>query len=355
MSYARADGRRLALDLHQSIEAAGHSVWQDVFDMQGGEDWWLQIEEKIEHAKAAVLVVTPTAFESDIVRREWIHARRAGTHILPVAEDPKIFQDAPRWMSKVDVFVLAPESPDYDKARRRFHEQLRQPPPLRPVPITAPSLPFYLVRRESEHRHLSDKVLDATRQNPSFSTVIVYGPPGFGKTMLVQDVCHDPAVSEAFTGGILWANIGPGGQGVLSALNAMVTALSGRPVAFNTPEEAASRLDQLLEYRDCLLVLDDVWDEAHIKPFLGASRCARLITTRDPANCMPAGAIAEPVGEMLTVEAAEMLCNFLPPQALDEASGDCVRDSLTALARRLGESQALSTSSTRCSPPPISK
>src|SRR2546426_5767125 len=98
LSYARADGRTVASNLHQRLEAIGHTVWQDVLDMQGGEGWWLQIEDRIAQAEAVVLVVTPAALASQIVRREWVAARRFGTHVLPVTNEPGIFRTAPRWM-----------------------------------------------------------------------------------------------------------------------------------------------------------------------------------------------------------------------------------------------------------------
>ena len=84
LSYGRKDGAVLAARLHDQLQAREHDVWQDVFDMHGGDDWWLQIEDRIGQAGAVVLVVTPAALASDIVRREWVHARRTGVPIFPV-------------------------------------------------------------------------------------------------------------------------------------------------------------------------------------------------------------------------------------------------------------------------------
>jgi pimeloyl-ACP methyl ester carboxylesterase len=57
--------------------------------------------------------------ESDIARREWVHAARAGAHLVPVAADPAVFQTAPRWMRKADVYVLARDSLAQPRRRRR--------------------------------------------------------------------------------------------------------------------------------------------------------------------------------------------------------------------------------------------
>jgi hypothetical protein len=337
VSYARADGRQFAFDLHHRLEDLGHAVWQDVLDMQGGEEWWLQIEDRIAQAKAVVLVVTPTALASQVVRREWVYARDVGTHVLPVTNEPKIFETAPRWMQKVDVFILNPRHPDYGKIWTRFTNQLEQLPPSRPVPFIALPLPWHFTKRECEHRSITGKLLDESRENLRFSTVVVHGAPGFGKTVLAQDICHDPEVIEAFTGGILWATLGEDGQGVLPGLSAMVSALIGSRVTFDTPEEAAARLDQLLEYRDCLMVLDDVWDRAHVDPFLRSRYCARLITTRDTDNCAPEGSILLCVAEMLTAEATQMLFNLLSTPSLGEEGGEDLPNALGQLAERLGE------------------
>ncbi len=67
---------------------------------------------------------------------------------------------------------------------------------------------------------------------------------------------------EAFDDGILW------------------TTLGDRP-AFKDAEDAATILAERLEGKNCLIVIDDVWDPAHLDPFLrGGTSCARLITSR---------------------------------------------------------------------------
>lgn len=340
LSYARKDGAALAATLHERLQARGHEVWQDVFDMHGGDDWWLQIEEQIGKAGAVVLVVTPAALASDIVRREWVQARRAGVPISPVTEDTAIFEKAPRWMRQVDVFVLAAASASCAQAQQRLYSQIAVPPPRRPIVNLAPNPPLALTARERERNQILRHVLDDSKQNPVTRTVVVYGPPGFGKTTLVQDVCHLPEIVDAFTGGVLWAQVGRDGAGLVPGLNDMISALLGERVRFEKGEaaDAAKRLNELLAHRDCLLVLDDVWDQTHIKAILDeTANCARLITTRDLKYCMPEGAVAEPIGEMLTSEAGELLSRLVAADASDDPVNDDARRRLTVLARRLGE------------------
>ncbi|NJK79535.1 MAG: hypothetical protein HC876_04605 [Chloroflexaceae bacterium] len=61
-----------------------------------------------------------------------------------------------------------------------------------------------------------------------------------------------------------------------------------------------TRLAQALGERRLLLVIDDVWDSAHLQPFLeGGPHCTRLVTTRLPhvlpASSKSAGMFCKPV------------------------------------------------------------
>ena len=68
----------------------------------------------------------------------------------------------------------------------------------------------------------------------------------------------------------------------MSSLVTVYAALTGERPGFANDEDAAFQLGQKLEDRTCLLVIDDVWDESHLRPFLrGGKGWARLFTTRN--------------------------------------------------------------------------
>jgi hypothetical protein len=48
------------------------SVWQDIVALEGGRDWWSQIEDVLRHKALQhfVFVVTPAALASEYVRSE---------------------------------------------------------------------------------------------------------------------------------------------------------------------------------------------------------------------------------------------------------------------------------------------
>src|SRR3982751_4214020 len=114
LSYARKDGETLARWVRRRLELEHPDLrlWQDLTDMEGGAGWWAQITEALDVVAVMVLVLTPGAVASPIVRQEWQYARQRGVRIYPVIGDlaPRPdFPAMPRWMSKVHCYDLAIE------------------------------------------------------------------------------------------------------------------------------------------------------------------------------------------------------------------------------------------------------
>jgi len=95
---------------------------------------------------------------------------------------------------------------------------------------------------------------------------------------------------------------------------------------------AASRLAELLADRDILLVVDDVWDATHLKPFLqNGKRCARLVTTRNE-DVLPANVQSQIVDAMLSDQAVQLL-----GAGVEGAGQPSNERALRLLSARLGE------------------
>src|SRR5438876_5474696 len=110
ISYARTDGREIANDLRTRVEAEDIPIWQDRTGMEGGRDWWLQIVEALNHVEFMVLVMTPAALQSTMVRREWHYARQQGVCVYPVQATQHLdFSQLPRWMRSVHFYDLHEE------------------------------------------------------------------------------------------------------------------------------------------------------------------------------------------------------------------------------------------------------
>ena len=83
ISYSRKDidfVRKLAGDL----ETAGYDVWWDITDLQGGDDWVNTIPQAISSSQYLIVVLTPTAVESEWVRKEYTQALSLRKKIIPI-------------------------------------------------------------------------------------------------------------------------------------------------------------------------------------------------------------------------------------------------------------------------------
>jgi WD40 repeat protein len=205
------------------------------------------------------------------------------------------------------------------------------------VPFMAPTLPAELVERQTEFNQLLDHFLDKNRVIPIAATVALRGAGGTGKTMIAVALSHNRRIRAAFKDGILWATLG-NKPNVVDRIKKVCAALTvQRPGAstdqrleFSDAEEAALYLSSALQGKDCLLVIDDVWQPSDLVPFLrGGERCARLIITRNSNVVDAAKAKKVEVGELPLAEAIEMLIVKLPAKPEDLSP-------FSKLAQRLG-------------------
>ena len=329
ISYARSDGRAVAADLRQRLQDEGVSVWQDLAHMEGGPDWWQQIETAIKSVEYLLLVMTPGALRNEsVVRREWRFARQEGICVIPIVGDSRItsseaFEALPGWMKRAH--WMDAEIPEQ---WTRLLSMLHSPCDTRRVPFMADDLPEDFVSRRTENHAVIDKLVDPARGEPVATTGVLHGTGGFGKTLLAKAICHESAIQDAFDDGILWISLGAQPGDLRGRIADLIETLTVERPAFEQLGAATTRLREAIGDRRMLLVIDDVWNPAHCQPFLeGGGNCARLITTRDISN-VPATASFLPVDAMTPDEALQLLRFGLPEEE---------DDALRALARRLGE------------------
>jgi WD40 repeat protein len=326
ISYAREDGEALATDLRRRLELEHPEIglWQDRARLEGGVGWWKQIAEALDVVEFLVLVMTPAALASPIARKEWRYARQRGVCVYPVQSggDRQIdFGLLPQWMRKAHFFDLTRE---WDT----FIHHLRSPCHAARVPFMAPDLPKPYVDRPAPMAHLLAQLLEPGRNDPVAITTALRGAGGLGKTTLAAALCHSDDVVSVFDDGILWVTLGQH-PNVLEGLVKLHAALTGERPGFVDIEDASFNLAERLEDKNCLIVIDDVWELDHLRPFLRAgSGCTRLITTRNFGIAAESSRVE--VDAMTPAEAVSLLTarlDFKQPEL------PMCRD----LARRLGE------------------
>jgi hypothetical protein len=183
----------------------------------------------------------------------------------------------------------------------------------------APDLPAGFVQRSSEFGELRFLLLDPEKRDPVAITTALTGAGGFGKTTLACALCHDEDITLAFDDGILWATLGER-PNVGDALAKLYAGLTGERPQFKDAEDAAATLAEKLEHKNCLIVIEDVWDAAHLKYFLrGGAGCGRLITSRQIEIASEAKAKRVSVDEMTGDEGVAMLMARLDMQPSDQA------------------------------------
>lgn len=326
ISYARKDGEEFATKLRKRLEAEHPEItlWQDRSHMEGGIGWWKQITDALDSVQFMAIVMTPAAMQSEIARKEWRYARQQGVCVYPVkgVSDAELEYDRlPGWMKKVHFFDIGRE---WDT----FIRHLKSPPsPLR-VPFMAPDLPESFVERPDLFQELLGRLLDKDRTNPLTITTALQGAGGLGKTTLAAALCHNEEVVTVFDDGILWVTLGEK-PNLVGALTKLYAALTGNRPGFVDIDDASLSLSERLEDKACLIVIDDVWDPMHVRPFLRGGRgCARLITTRKFDLHLESDRIR--VDAMAPSEAVELLTKGLEPKPITD-------DPFRRVAERLGE------------------
>jgi hypothetical protein len=309
LSYARKDGEAFATNLRRRLqeEESEITLWQDRAEMEGGVGWWKQIEEALDHVRFLVIVMTPAAMQSEMTRKEWRYARQRGVNVYPVKGCPDgelNYASLPNWMRKAHFF-------DLDREWETFVNYLKSDREPKRVSFMAPDFPEGFVQRPREFKQLIAQLVEEKRECPIAITTALQGAGGYGKTTLAVALCHDDQIIGAFDDGILWITLGQN-PNILGELTKLYETLTGDQPDFVDETQGKLKLREKLENRNCLLVIDDVWQKAHLEPFLegGKQTCARLITTRRLDLVMDTRRVR--VDEMMPEESVALLAARLP-------------------------------------------
>ncbi|MGW3954684.1 NB-ARC domain-containing protein, partial [Streptomyces sp. NPDC004752] len=150
-------------------------------------------------------------------------------------------------------------------------------------------------------------------------TTALEGAGGFGKTTLANLVCASHRVRRHFAERVYVVTVGRDVRlkvDIARKVGEATRFITEDTTPFEDPALAGAHLGRLLDQHAdhrFLLVVDDVWSEEQLAPFLiGGRRCVRLVTTRRPES-LPSAAKRIRVDEMSTAQARKVLTWELPP------------------------------------------
>lgn len=333
ISYGRADDEAFVRQLRADLEAGGLTVWWDRAAMESrGRTFLQEIRDAIAAAGRLLLVIGPQAVESGYVRAEWEFALQACKVVVPVLRLGD-FSLVPAELARLHCPDFRPGRPAAD-GLAELTRILSAPVPALARLSGVDPLPASHLPRPEEADKLAAAVLADVSQpvviTSAGRTVALEGMGGVGKSVLAAAFARACPTRRAFGDGIVWLRVGqhPDLTGLLRLLG---DALGDAALDRYTDETSSqARLSRLLEDRDCLVVLDDVWDVRYATAVVSAlgPRCRLLVTTRDSRIGLALGAAELRLGVLTDAQALTLLASWSgqEPAALPAEARAVVRE-----------------------------
>ncbi len=282
ISYARRDGRDLALKLRKDLANAGLNVWLDTAEIEGGANWSHEIEYAIEQCTVVLALLSAGSFRSEICRAEQLRALRKGKRVIPLrvqldAELPlhlehlnyRDFSDPTRYSEMLNLLL------------GDIHSDAPIPAMRRLPPVNADPLPDHYIERPDELNKLRRAIL-SDNGDQRVALTALHGMGGIGKSVLAAALCRDEVVRDAFPDGVIWVRIGKNPGSLIEQIRLIGIKLGDGGAPYTSEMAGINRLREFLPGKSALIVLDDVWETRHVEPFIvDAPRCRILFTTRN--------------------------------------------------------------------------
>ncbi|MFG6094146.1 caspase family protein [Leptothoe sp. ISB3NOV94-8A] len=196
------------------------------------------------------------------------------------------------------------------------------------MPLQMPPLPDHFVERSEHQKEVKQQLLCEETKVGTLVVSAIYGLGGIGKSVLASKLAHDEEIQCRFSDGILWATLGQNPD-ILPLLSGWIQALGDHDYKPTAIESASNHLRTLLYDKHILLVVDDVWNPAHLDPFrVGGGGCCVLVTTREAR-------ISDAQRYDLDVMSANQALELMT-QKLSGTLSDAHRQQAFAFAERVG-------------------
>ncbi|HEX8111449.1 MAG TPA: TIR domain-containing protein, partial [Kofleriaceae bacterium] len=242
LSYARADDEDgFVREVYDTLRNRGFTVWWDQVSMPSRALTFLpEIAEAIDASDRLLLVLSPTAVQSEYVRAEWQYAlvkdkvvtpvlRRGGFELLPSELEATSCGDARASREK-------------DKALEAIVRLASYPPPPLASAASVPvPPPCYRPRSDPFARVAGRLGLEEPKRlavPEEERTVLVHGMGGVGKSVLAAAVARSAMIRRVFSDGVIWVAVGRDAQ-PLAVLQQIALRLGDDLAKYAT--EAAAR------------------------------------------------------------------------------------------------------------------
>jgi len=111
---------------------------------------------------------------------------------------------------------------------------------------------------------------------------LITGPPGAGKRTLVAEFARQARESFQFPAGVYWIRLGETPQLVLLLRGLAAQFGVQLPPGPVSVDNTSATLQEILADQAALVVLDDAWQAAHVRPFLVGGNHCRIVVTANP-------------------------------------------------------------------------
>jgi tetratricopeptide (TPR) repeat protein len=173
------------------------------------------------------------------------------------------------------------------------------------TPLELPPPPRQFVGREAEIAQIVGYLRESALPGPR--TVVIFGPPGIGKSALAVRVAHQ--LIDDYVDGVLYAEFHGDLGDLANVAGDTVSALLGQ--GDPRPDTVPAQLElfrELTRDRRVLVVLDGVEELAEVRQLLPSGpRCAVVVTARDPLPDLQPGQLDVLLDQLPEADAVSLL------------------------------------------------
>lgn len=321
LCYAHSD-KEAVRKLYRRLTRDGVDVWLDEKRLLPGQEWRTLIEDNIRTSDMVIICLSRQVVEKEgflqkemkIALEVYDQKPENSDFIIPArltdCDIPKKLKNL-HWVNLFDsdgyeLLILALQARAKKiKTADIILSSSTQHRSFSPV-FQAPPIPPNFIARSDVNDDLKKLLLDSSAMEGAVSIVAIHGMGGIGKSSIASSLAHELSHDKFFNDGVLWTELGQAPD-LLKLITEWIRALGDNDSQFNSIDAATRRLRSLLQNKDALLIIDNVWEPIHVKPFLVGAPCKILITTRRANVADSVGAVGNHFYELSVMKPAEAL------------------------------------------------